>query len=39
MLDNAYNNDLVIKELSSRYSFIASYRRLRYSAYTINLVG
>lgn len=38
ILNNAYNNDAV-KTLGSKYSFIASQRRLRYSAYTINLVG
>lgn len=39
MLDNAYNNDLAIKKLASKYGFIASYRRLRCGAHTINLVG
>ena len=39
MLDNAYNNDLAIKTLSSKYGFVASHRRLRCSAHTINLVG
>jgi hypothetical protein len=39
MLDNAYNNDAAIKTLGSKYGFIASHRRLRCSAHTINLVG
>ncbi|KAI0604076.1 hypothetical protein TUN205_11678 [Pyrenophora tritici-repentis] len=39
VLDNAYNNDAAIKTLSSKYGFVASHRRLRCSAYTINLVG
>ncbi|EFQ91228.1 hypothetical protein PTT_11999 [Pyrenophora teres f. teres 0-1] len=39
MLNNAYNNDAAIKKLSSKYGFVASHRRLRYTAHTINLVG
>jgi len=39
MLDNAYNNDAAIKTLGSKYGFVASQRRLRCSAHTINLVG
>ncbi|KAI2484807.1 hypothetical protein Ptr902_03747 [Pyrenophora tritici-repentis] len=39
ILNNAYNNDAAIKKLSSKYGFIASYRRLRCAAYTINLVS
>ena len=39
MLDNAYNNDSAIKTLGSKYGFVASHRRLRCSAHTINLVG
>ncbi|RYO14557.1 hypothetical protein AA0111_g11924 [Alternaria arborescens] len=39
MLDNAYNNDAAIKTLGSKYGFVASHRRLRCSAHTINLVG
>jgi hypothetical protein len=39
MLDNSYNNDSAIKKLASKYGFIASHRRLRCGAHTINLVG
>lgn len=39
MLNNAYNNDAAIKTLGSKYGFVASQRRLRCSAHTINLVG
>lgn len=39
VLDNAYNNDTAIAVLGSKYGFIASHRRLRCSAHTINLVG
>jgi hypothetical protein len=39
MPDNAYNSDAAIKKLGSKYGFVASHRRLRCSAHTINLVG
>ena len=39
MLDNAYNNDAAVKKLGSKYGFVASHRRLRCAAHTINLVG
>jgi hypothetical protein len=38
ILNNAYNNNAAIKNLGSKYSFIASHRRLRCAAHTINLV-
>jgi hypothetical protein len=39
MLDNAYNNDATVKKLGSKYGFVASHRRLRCAAHTINLVS
>jgi hypothetical protein len=39
MLDNAYNKDAAVKKLGSKYSFVASHRRLRCAAHTINLVS
>lgn len=39
MLDNAANNDTAIAALGSKYGFVASQRRLRCGAHTINLVG
>jgi hypothetical protein len=39
VLDNAYNNDAAIKTLGSKYGFVASQRRLRCSAHTINVAA
>jgi hypothetical protein len=39
MLDNVYNNNAAIKKLGSKYGFVASHRRLRCGAHTINLVS
>jgi hypothetical protein len=39
MLDNAFNNDTAIAALRARFRFKSKHRRLRCSAYTINLVS
>jgi hypothetical protein len=39
VLNNASNNNTAIATLGHEYGFLSSYCRLRYGAYTINLVG